>query len=76
MNSPARYSAEVREWAVRLKSEGAVAAGLPSAWVVEQIDRFVRATWNEVAAGRIAAADAGAPAVRTLLHGPGGRHER
>ena len=59
-----------------LKAEGAVAADVPSAWVVAQIDQMVWAAWNEVAAGRIAAADAGALAVRTLLHGLGDRHER
>lgn len=55
----------------RLKSEGAVAADVPTAWVVAQIDQLVWTAWNEVAAGRIAAADAANLAARTLLHGLG-----
>ena len=55
----------------RLKSEGAVAADVPTAWVVAQIDQLVWCAWNEVASGRIAAADAANLAARTLLHGLG-----
>ncbi len=55
----------------RLKSEGAVAADVPTAWVVAQIDQLIWSAWNEVASGRIAAADAANLATRTLLHGLG-----
>ena len=71
-----RQRERVAGLAERLKSEGAVAAGLPPARAVARIGRLVRAAWNEVAAGRNAAADARAPAARTLLQGSGGRHER
>ncbi|MYE82405.1 MAG: TetR/AcrR family transcriptional regulator [Gammaproteobacteria bacterium] len=56
-----------------LKAEGDVAADVPSAWVVGQIDQLVWTAWNETARGRIAAADAATLAVRTLLEGLGER---
>lgn len=54
-----------------LKAEGAVAADVPTAWVVAQIDQLIWTAWNEVASGRVAAADAAHLAARTLLHGLG-----
>lgn len=55
----------------RLKAEGAVAPEVPTAWVVAQIDQLIWTAWNEVAFGRIAAADAAPLAARTLLQGLG-----
>ena len=59
----------------QLKSEGAVAADVPTAWVVAQIDQLIWSAWNEVASGRIAAADAVNLATRTLLRGLGRENE-
>ncbi|MDE0348521.1 MAG: TetR/AcrR family transcriptional regulator [Gammaproteobacteria bacterium] len=56
-----------------LKTEGDIAADVPSAWVVGQIDQLVWTAWNETARGRVAAADAASLAVRTLLEGLGER---
>ena len=56
-----------------LKEEGDIAADVPSAWVVAQIDQLVWTAWNETARGRVAAADAASLAVRTLLEGLGER---
>lgn len=56
-----------------LKAEGDIAAEVPSAWVVAQIDQLVWTAWNETARGRVAAADAASLAVRTLLEGLGGK---
>ena len=56
-----------------LKAAGDVAAEIPSAWVVGQIDQLVWTAWNETARGRVAAADAASLAVRTLLEGLGER---
>ena len=53
----------------QLKDEGAVAADVPSAWVLAQIDQLIWTAWCEVSAGRLDGADAPALAARTLLHG-------
>ena len=55
----------------QLKAEDAVASDVPTAWVVAQIDQLIWTAWNEVASGRVAAADAASLATRTLLHGLG-----
>ena len=54
-----------------LKAEGEVAPDVPSAWVVGQIDQLVWTGWDQVARGRVAAADAASLCVRTLLEGLG-----
>lgn len=70
------YRAQL-DWAAALvadlKAEGHIAPDVPSAWVVGQIDQLVWTAWNQVARGRIAAADAASLCVRTLLEGLGGR---
>ena len=53
-----------------LKAEGEVAPDVPSARVVGQIDQLVWTGWDQVARGRVAAADAASLCVRTLLEGP------
>ncbi len=72
----AGYRAQL-DWAVALvsdlKAEGDIAPDVPSAWVVGQIDQLVWTAWNQVARGRVAAADAASLCVRTLLEGLGGK---
>ena len=70
----AGYRAQL-DWTAKvvsdLKAEGDVAPDVPSAWVVGQIDQLVWTAWNQVARGRVAAADAASLCVRTLLEGLG-----
>ena len=72
----ARYQADL-EWLAqlvdRLKEEGVIASEAPRAWVAANIDAQIWIAWTEVAAGRLAPADAAGLALRTLLEGLGGR---
>lgn len=52
-----------------LKADGEVDSLVPSSWVVSLIDQLIWAAWREVAAGRLAAREAPALALRSLLHG-------
>ncbi|MCZ6655840.1 MAG: helix-turn-helix domain containing protein [Gammaproteobacteria bacterium] len=65
-----RYQREL-DWVETLKNDGELAADVPTSWVVAQIDQLVWTAWCEVAAGRVALADAPALAVRTLTKGLG-----
>ncbi len=69
-----RYQREL-DWVAALvevlKNDGELAADVPTSWVVAQIDQLVWTAWCEVAAGRVALADAPALAVRTLTKGLG-----
>ena len=56
-----------------LKEEGVVAAEVPRAWAVANIDAQVWLAWSEIAAGNIAPANAADLAFRTLLGGLGPR---
>lgn len=73
-DAAAGYRAQL-DWAAALvadlKAEGDIALDVPSAWVVGQIDQLVWTAWNQVAEGRVAAADAASLCVRTLLEGLG-----
>ena len=75
-DAAAGYRAQL-DWAAALvadlKAEGDIAPDVPSTWVVGQIDQLVWTAWNQVAGGRVAAADAASLCVRTLLEGLGGR---
>ena len=75
-DAAAGYRAQL-DWAAALvsdlKAQGDIAPDVPSAWVVGQIDQLVWTAWNQVAGGRVAAADAASLCVRTLLEGLGGR---
>ena len=75
-DAAAGYRAQL-DWAAGLvsdlKAEGDLAPDVPSAWVVGQIDQLVWTAWNQVAGGRVAAADAASLCVRTLLEGLGGK---
>ncbi len=72
----ARYEVDM-EWLARLsgdlKKEGVLAADVPRAWAAAQIDAQIWIAWTEVAAGRLAPADAADLAFRTLLEGLGQR---
>ena len=72
----ARHEAEM-EWLARLidglKGEGVLAADVPRTWAAAQIDAQIWIAWTEVAAGRVAPADAAELAFRTLLEGLGQR---
>ena len=52
-----------------LKAEGVIAADMPRSWAVANIDAQVWLAWSEVAAGRLAPANAANLALRTLLKG-------
>ena len=54
-----------------LKREGVIAADVPTSWAAVNIDAQVWVAWLEVAAGRLAPADAAKLALRTLLEGLG-----
>ncbi len=55
----------------QLQNEGAIAENVPVRWAVAQIDQLIWTAWNEVAAGRLAMADAPDLAVRTFTRGLG-----
>ena len=71
-----RHQADI-EWIGRLvdelKEEGVVAAEVPRAWAVANIDAQIWLAWSEIAAGNIAPASAAGLAFRTLLEGLGPR---
>ena len=71
-----RHEADV-EWLGRLvdelEEECVVAADVPRAWAVANVDAQVWLAWSEVAAGNIAPANAADLAFRTLLEGLGPR---
>ena len=71
-----RHEADL-EWLGRLvdelREEGVMATDLPRGWAVANIDAQVWLAWSEVAAGRLAPADAAGLALRTLLEGLGPR---
>jgi len=52
-----------------LKDADEIDGDLPTTWVVAQIDRLIWTTWSEIAAGRLAPADATRLALRTLMIG-------
>lgn len=56
-----------------LKEEGAMAPDVPRGWAVANIDAQVWLAWSQIAAGKLAPADAAGLAFRTLLHGLGQR---
>lgn len=67
-----RYQQELdwlRELVLALKGENEIGADVPTGWALAQIDQLVWCAWCEVSEGRLAAADAPALAVRTLLAG-------
>ena len=70
----ARHEADL-EWLGRLvdelKAEGVMAPEAPRGWAVANIDAQVWLAWSQVAAGKLAAADAAGLAFRTLLRGLG-----
>lgn len=72
----ARYEAEL-EWLTglidSLKKEGVIAPEVPLTWAAANIDAQIWIAWSEVAAGRLAAADAADLAFHTLLEGLGKR---
>ena len=72
----ARYEAEL-EWLTglidSLKKEGVIAPDVPLTWAAANIDAQIWIAWSEVAAGRLAAADAADLAFHTLLEGLGQR---
>lgn len=76
--SYARYRAEL-DWVERLvdrlKTEGVVAADVPTAWLVAQIDQLIWTAWREISAGRLAPRDAPELALRTFLDGLGNKGE-
>ena len=69
-----QYAVQVR-WIADLvdglKREKLIDHGVPTSWVTAQIDQLIWTAWQEVAGGRLAAVDAPALAVRTVLHGLG-----
>ena len=71
-----RHAAEL-EWLGHLvddlKAEGVVAADMPRAWAVANIDAQVWIVWSEVANGTLAPASAADLALRTLIEGLGPR---
>ena len=72
----ARHEADL-EWLAslvdELKEEGAMAPDVPRGWAVANIDAQVWLAWSQIAAGKLAAADAAGLACRTLLSGLGRR---
>lgn len=56
-----------------LKSEGAIAPEVPTAWVVTTIDSLIYSAWHAVQEGHIAARDAPKLVYRTVLEGLGPR---
>ena len=72
----ARHEADV-EWlgglVDDLKEEGAMAPDVPRGWAVANIDAQVWLAWSQIAAGKLAPADAAGLALRTLLQGLGRR---
>ena len=52
-----------------LKKQGEIAADVPTAWAVAQIDQLVWTGWNGIAEGYLTPDEASELAVRTLLHG-------
>ena len=66
------YSAQLQrlfDLVSRLKTEGTLDENVPDHWVIAQIDQLVWTAWREVSAGRLAALEAPALALRTLLRG-------
>jgi len=69
-----RYEAQVEslrglvEW---LRREGVVGASVPTAWATALIDQLIWMTWTLVASGKVAARDASALALHSLLQGLG-----
>ena len=72
----ARHEADL-EWlgslVDELKGEGAMAPDVPRGWAVANIDAQVWLAWSQIAAGKLAPADAAGLAFRTLLQGLGRR---
>ncbi|MEM9367573.1 MAG: TetR/AcrR family transcriptional regulator, partial [Planctomycetota bacterium] len=67
----ARQNAELAQLIDNAKAEGAIAADIPTAWIVAAIEAVVYAALRIARAGDIAVNDAGKLAVRTLLFGIG-----
>ena len=74
----ARYQAEL-DWlaalVAELRHDGVIDASFSDAWIVAQLDQLVWSAWSEVAAGRLAPAEAPQLALRTLLNGIGEKTE-
>ena len=72
----ARYEADL-EWlgslVDELEAEGVVAPDVPRGWAVANIDAQIWLAWSQIAAGKLAPADAAGLAFRTLLQGLGPR---
>ena len=72
----ARHEADL-EWLAslvdELKEEGAMAPDVSRGWAVANIDAQVWLAWSQIAAGKLAPADAAGLACRTLLSGLGRR---
>ncbi|HBE66607.1 MAG TPA: TetR/AcrR family transcriptional regulator [Planctomycetaceae bacterium] len=65
----ARQNAELSELIEDAKAEGAIDAGIPTAWIVAAIEAVVFAALSTTRSGDIAVNDAGKLAVRTLIQG-------
>ena len=70
----AGYEAQL-EWttalAEQLRAEGAIAADVPTSWVVAQVDQVIWTAWTALSTGELLPDDAAELALRTLLKGLG-----
>lgn len=66
-----RQLRELEELVAALKTEGAIAPDVPTAWVVATIDSLIYSAWHAVQQGTIAPRDAPQLVYRTVLQGLG-----